>query len=114
MKNSSLENGHISNGHAVESGTESGCEKSEQESEKEEATRTMDFAANIEKVKEVSCVTFIKKDFYQHFLTIFSMAGIGDPYRQKALKKYYLTNQTAVLLYATVLTIITFFHLHLN
>lgn len=40
-----------------ESGTESGCEKSEQESEKEEAARMaarMDFAANIEKVKEVS------------------------------------------------------------
>ncbi|XP_063706882.1 uncharacterized protein LOC134835831 [Culicoides brevitarsis] len=33
--------------------TESGCEKSEeQESEKEEAARTMDFATNIEKVKE--------------------------------------------------------------
>lgn len=55
----STENGHISNGtHAGESGTESGCEKSEQESEKEEATRTMDFAANIEKVKEVGQTKF--------------------------------------------------------
>uniref|UniRef100_A0A336JXN5 CSON002397 protein n=1 Tax=Culicoides sonorensis TaxID=179676 RepID=A0A336JXN5_CULSO len=47
------EHEHLVNEQNLESGTESGCERSGQESEREESNRTMDFAANIEKVKEV-------------------------------------------------------------
>lgn len=71
--------------------------------------KTMDFAANIEKVKEVIAYTIsIQIVLYDvlnckmnnlifSFLTIISMDGIGDRFQVKQLRKFYRTNQTEVL-----------------
>lgn len=87
-------------------------EQDEQKEEKRTEENTMDFAANIEKVKEVRPIQF--NNSLTQFSNIFrsidmcSMAGIGVPYRVNLPKRFYRTNRMAVSLFETVPTTITY------
>lgn len=73
----------------------------------------MDFAANIEKVKEVSKSIYQIYSVYLNYTIndfLNSMAGIGAPYLVRLLKKFYPMNPMEVLLYVTAPMTIIFSH----